>query len=297
MVSIVAVILAAAVIINISDSYRAFTAPAIPVASPASQTTPTTQTTVPTTTVTETTTSTEASTAETTVTTTTSSTQPVVVTTVTMPPEAQKAAYLTFDDGPSDNTPKLLDILDRYNVKATFFVVYRKGQEANYRAIVERGHSIGLHSWSHDYADIYRSEEAYFNDLDRIGNHVQQLVGFRPNIMRFPGGSSNTVSKKYSHGIMTRLVTSVQARGYRYFDWNVGSGDATALVVSKDTIVNNVRNGLGNKPHAIILMHDSPAKTTTVDALPQIIDLLLERGYTILPITDTTEPVHMTVAN
>lgn len=207
-------------------------------------------------------------------------------------------AYLTFDDGPSDNTRKILDILDRYGVKATFFVIHHNGCDDIYKDIVARGHTIALHSWSHEYDEIYCSEEAYFADLDRIGGYVEQLVGFRPTVIRFPGGSSNTVSRHYCDGIMTTLAASVEARGYRYFDWNLSSGDATANRVSKSSIVKNVRNNIPKDGRSVtVLMHDTNAKSTTVEALPEIIDLLLQNGYTILPIDDTTVPVHMTIAN
>lgn len=208
-----------------------------------------------------------------------------------------KEAYLTFDDGPSSNTLKILDILDKYNVKATFFVIYHKGQEDAYRAIVERGHTLALHSYTHTYSEIYKSKTAFFDDLDKLSNYVSNITGITPLIMRFPGGSSNTVSKKYCKGIMSELTGEVQKRGYSYYDWNVDSGDADAVTVDKDKIVANIKNNLGNRSNACILMHDASAKTTTVEALPEIIEYLQSRGYSILPITGSTPLCHHKVNN
>jgi len=206
-------------------------------------------------------------------------------------------AYLTFDDGPSHNTTKILDILDQYGVKATFFVIYNKGQEDVYRDIVNRGHTIALHSYTHDYKGIYSSKDAFFNDLTKLSDYVESITGVKPTITRFPGGSSNTISKKYCEGIMTELTREVEARGYYYFDWNVDSGDADDVTVDKDILVNNIRTRMGSYAKAFILMHDAKSKTTTVDALPDIIEFLLSRGYKILPITESTPPMHHKVNN
>lgn len=209
-----------------------------------------------------------------------------------------KAAYLTFDDGPSVNTTKILNILDRYNVKATFFVIYRPGYESTYKRIVSSGHTLALHSYSHRYKTIYKSEAAFYSDLDSLERYLESVTGTTPpKILRFPGGSNNTVSRKYSRGIMTTLTQSVKERGYRYYDWNVDSRDASEELASKSKIINSVRNGIGSRSQAMILMHDAPAKTTTVDALPEIITILKQKGYTILPITESTPEVHFKVAN
>jgi len=205
--------------------------------------------------------------------------------------------YLTFDDGPSDNTRRILETLDKYGVKATFFVVYRKGFDDVYRDIVNKGHVIALHSYSHDYASIYSGEMAFYDDLNRIDNHVYNLTGVHSKIIRFPGGSSNTISKKYCKGVMSSLSKSVQDKGYKYYDWNVDSGDASGTTVAADKILNNIKNGVGSRREAIILMHDSKSKTTTADALPKIIDYLLSRGYAILPITDNTFDCHQKINN
>ena len=199
----------------------------------------------------------------------------------------KKVAYLTFDDGPSCNTMEILDILDKYDVKATFFVIGKSGRDKEYKAIVERGHTIALHTYSHNYAKVYASEKAFFAEIQKISDKVYDLTGVRSNIIRFPGGSSNTVYKKYCSGLMAKLKKSVPAKGYYYHDWNVSSGDASGNNISKTRLVNNVKNGCKGKNTVNILMHDTgSSKNTTVDALPAIIKYLLDQGYDIQPITE-----------
>ena len=218
-------------------------------------------------------------------------------TTTTAVPANAKKAYLTFDDGPSANTAKILDILDRYNVKATFFVIYRKGYEATYKDIVKRGHTLALHSYTHQYSKIYKSTTAYFDDLNKLSDYLYDLTGVRCTIMRFPGGGSNTVSRSYCRGIMSTLISEVQKKGYRYYDWNVDSGDADDNRVRTSTLVSNIKKRCGSQKEAIILMHDSPSKTTTVEALPDIIKYLQSKGYVLLSITEQTPQIHHAVNN
>lgn len=198
-----------------------------------------------------------------------------------------RVAYLTFDDGPSVNTFKILDILDQYNVKATFFVIYHKNMEKQYQAIVSRGHTIALHSYTHEYSDIYSSERAYFNDLNKIHDYVENVTGVDSNIIRFPGGSSNTVSNRYCRGLMKTLKQDVPARGYIYHDWNVDSTDASGNNRKASLLLSNVKSGMRSKPKtANILMHDTGrSKNTTVEALPSIIEYIQSQGYAIEPIT------------
>lgn len=196
------------------------------------------------------------------------------------PPKEGYVAYLTFDDGPSINTEEILDILDYYNVKATFFVIYHKDMADKYKAIVDRGHTIALHTYSHDYAKIYRSEKAFFNDLNRIDSYVYSVTGVHSKIIRFPGGSSNTVSRHYSQDIMDKLKKSVPARGYVYHDWNVDSEDAAHNNLDPDKLVENVKKNLTKYRKPDILMHDSGAgKRTTVEALPEMIEYIYAQGY------------------
>ena len=205
----------------------------------------------------------------------------------------EKVAYLTFDDGPSINTEKLLDVLDDYDVKATFFVIYHKNMAKKYKAIAERGHTLALHSYSHSYSKIYRTEKGYYQDLDKIHDYVEKVTGVDSRIIRFPGGSSNTVSKKYNKTIMSTLKKSVTEKGYVYHDWNIDSSDASGINRDPDLLVARVQAGLKkNKPVVDILMHDTgKSKTTTVEALPRIIEAVQAEGYKIEPLTMDSEPI------
>lgn len=210
-----------------------------------------------------------------------------------IPPKPGQVAYLTFDDGPSENTEAILDILDYYRVKATFFVIYHAGMEQRYRAIAERGHAIGLHSYSHNYAKVYRSEEAFFDEMTRIGSYVENVTGVHTTLMRFPGGSSNTVSRRYSTGLMDKLRVSVEEKGYVYFDWNVDTEDAAHTNLDPDSILKNVRRDLKGCAQANILMHDSGAtKQTTVETLPELIEYLYAQGYKMEALTPESPAVH-----
>ena len=204
--------------------------------------------------------------------------------------------YLTFDDGPSDNTLKILDILDAYGIKATFFVV-GTAKTQYMPQIVNRGHAIGLHSTTHNYSSIYADVNSYLADIQGISDIVYNTTGIRSNIIRFPGGSSNGVSAKYSPGIMTDLTQRMQSLGYSYYDWNVSSGDASAARVPAQTIVNNVLNAARGKNSICVLMHDNGGKTTTVDALPDIIEGLDAMGFRFAPITAEVYGFHQRVIN
>ncbi|MBR1860280.1 MAG: polysaccharide deacetylase [Lachnospiraceae bacterium] len=204
--------------------------------------------------------------------------------------EPAHKVYLTFDDGPSEYTDDILDILSRYGVKATFFVV---GKESDadielYRRIVEEGHTLGMHSYSHVYSRIYASEESFTADLDKISGLLEEATGVKPEFYRFPGGSSNAVSNLDMH----RFIKILDDRGISYFDWNVASGDATRELLSSQTILANSTRGITERGTSVILMHDSVARPTTVQALPQIIETILNMEDTaILPITSDTEQV------
>lgn len=206
-----------------------------------------------------------------------------------------KVVYLTFDDGPSENTGKILDILKKYNAKGTFFVTgTNKGYNSNIKRAFDEGNTIGLHTYTHKYS-IYASESTYYDDLGKVSDMVQDITGVRTPYIRFPGGSSNTVSRSYASGIMSKLVKSVQSRGYKYYDWNVSSGDAAGNTMPVDYIISHATSGSGEK--LCILFHDSSPKTTTVEALPKIIEYYKSRGYAFLPITDGTPEFHHGVNN
>lgn len=208
----------------------------------------------------------------------------------------QKIAYLTFDDGPSSQTLRILDVLREKDAVATFFVI--KTDYPQYmKNIVEQGSVIGLHSYSHRYSEIYSSVDAYFADLERIQTLVVKQTGRPTDIMRFAGGSSNLVSRQYSRGIMSALTKEVANRGYQYFDWNCDSGDAAGNNVPAATLVENVKRGVGTKRQVCILMHDSENKRSTAEALPEIIDFLRNEGYIFATLDASTQAFHHRVQN
>lgn len=201
-----------------------------------------------------------------------------------------KKVYLTFDDGPSSNTDQILDILKDYDVKATFFVVGKTDERSvkAYQRIVEEGHTLAMHSYSHRYDEIYESKEAFARDLNSLQEYLYETTGVWPRIYRFPGGSSNTVSKVD----MQELIEYLTDIGITYFDWNVASGDAVSRTLPTETIVNNCLSGIEKQKESVILMHDASNKGTTIEALPQIIEAIQEQGDAeLLPITDETVPV------
>ncbi len=206
----------------------------------------------------------------------------------------EKIVYLTFDDGPSENTEKILEILDKYNAKATFFIT---GANADCRGLIKRayqeGHTIGLHTYSHDYQEVYASEEAYFKDLEKVGEIAKEQIGFIPCFIRFSGGSSNTVSAKYSPGIMSKLISRVQEKGYQYYDWNVDSGDGAGADCGE---IEN-KSVTDRYSHVMILFHDLQTKTGTVDALPAVLDYYKQRGYEFRAIDRESFVSHHAVLN
>lgn len=195
----------------------------------------------------------------------------------------QKIIYLTFDDGPGPYTAQLLDILSKYHVKATFFVV-NTGYISLVQRIAAEGHTVALHTATHKFREVYASEDAYFADLTTIQTVVKEFIGVESKILRFPGGSSNTISS-FNRGIMTRLTKMVKEQGFRYFDWNVDSGDAGGAT-SRWQVTNNVINGVGNKQIAVVLQHD--IKGYSVEAVEDIIVWGLENGYTFLPLNENS---------
>ena len=200
--------------------------------------------------------------------------------------DGPKTCYLTFDDGPSDNTSKILDILKENNIKATFFVVHNNPELL--KRIHNEGHTIGLHSASHKYSKIYASEEAFFADLTEIGDAVERATGVRSKIIRFPGGSSNTVSASYCKGIMSRLTRQVVEKGYLYYDWNASDGDADGSNIPASTLIKNIRRDGTSSKRLIVLMHDAADKKTTVEARPEIIKIYRDAGYAFDRITEQT---------
>lgn len=197
-----------------------------------------------------------------------------------------KVVYLTFDDGPGRYTQTLLDMLAKYNAKATFFVVNTGASMSTHlNNMVKGGHAIGIHSLTHDYKTIYSSDDAFFSDLYAMQDIIEKNCGVKTMLMRFPGGSSNTVSRKHSQGIMTRLTKAVKDQGFRYFDWNVSSQD-TATVKDTNTIANNIISGIKGKKTAVVLQHDIYKES--VAAVEQVIQWGLDNGYRFEALTMTS---------
>lgn len=188
-------------------------------------------------------------------------------------PIERKVAYLTFDDGPTTKiTPQILDILDDYNIKATFFVIGSLA-EVNQDVLKDvdmRGHIIGNHTYSHDYKLIYSSVDALMKDIDKADEVLESILpNYKRGLFRFPMGSF----KKY------QFVEAVKNKGYKHYDWNALNGDAEALNVPANKLISNVKKTVCGKNKVIILMHDAQTKQTTVDSLSRVIDYLLEEGY------------------
>lgn len=199
--------------------------------------------------------------------------------------EPEKCAYLTFDDGPSHNTGEILDILDANDVKATFFVVGRdESYYDTYRDIVDRGHTLGLHSYTHDYDKIYASLDDFSEDVEELRNLLYDVTGVDCVYYRFPGGSSNTVSRVD----MGELINYIEAEGLVYFDWNALNNDAVCGSYTPEQLVDNIMKDAVNYDDVVILMHDMDARHCTVESLQQLIDELRGAGYTLLPIDENT---------
>ena len=200
--------------------------------------------------------------------------------------------YLTFDDGPSSYTNRILDILDDYGVKATFFVVGKTDEDSRIamKRIVNEGHTIGLHSFSHKYNELYASKDAFAADFEKIRKYVYDVTGIEPKYYRFPGGSSNTVSATD----MSELIKFLNEKNITYFDWNVANGDETSSDYTVEELIENVMNDVVKYKTSVVLMHEAADKGRTVESLPRLIELLQQKGALILPISrDTTVIQHV----
>ena len=202
--------------------------------------------------------------------------------------------YLTFDDGPNEGTTNvILDILKEEGVPATFFVT-SNGPDYLIKREHDEGHTVALHTSTHNYSIVYASDDSFYNDLLTIQNRVKRITGETSMIIRFPGGSSNTVSKRYSPGIMTRLTASTLAKGFKYYDWNISSGDAGGTTTASG-VYNNVINSLKKERSNMVLMHD--IKPYTRDAIRQIIQYGKANGYTFEKVTMETPMITQRVNN
>ncbi|MCI9143600.1 MAG: polysaccharide deacetylase family protein [Lachnospiraceae bacterium] len=203
---------------------------------------------------------------------------------------AAHKVYLTFDDGPGANTQEILDILDRYGVKATFFVVGEQAEQEEelLKKIVEAGHTLGMHSYSHKYSELYASVESFAKDFAKMQNYLEDVTGVKSTVYRFPGGSSNTISEIE----MEEFARYLDGQGVRFFDWNISSGDGGSHLVPAETLIENCTKNVSKHSTSVILMHDSAGKSTTLEALPTVIETIQAMEDTVLlPITEETTPV------
>ena len=203
--------------------------------------------------------------------------------------EGTRYVYLTFDDGPSTYTDEILDILEQHNVKATFFVCGKPNAKYTdlYKRIVNDGHTLGMHSYSHKYSELYASLDSFKEDTDKLRIFLYETTGVWASFYRFPGGSSNTVSKVDMH----ELTDYLESSDVTFFDWNVSAGDDKAGA-NKDTIYANIVNNVPRFKHCVVLMHDAADKKSTVEALPEIIEAIQAMEDTVIvPITEDTLPV------
>ena len=210
------------------------------------------------------------------------------------PITGSKIVFLTFDDGPSSNTSRLLDILAAHNVKATFFVTNNGG---SYEDLIQReyeeGHTVAVHTLTHNFDQVYSSEAAYWEDFDAMNDIIEGYTGQRARMFRFPGGSSNTISS-FNPGIMTRLAEDAAEMGYEYYDWNVDSNDAGGTTTSEG-VFENITSGLRYTDVAVVLCHDT--HDYTVGAMDDLLTWGEENGYTFLPLAYGITECHHTIVN
>jgi peptidoglycan/xylan/chitin deacetylase (PgdA/CDA1 family) len=209
----------------------------------------------------------------------------------------KKIIYLTFDDGPSENTDKILDILDQCDVKAAFFVSAQYGTKEEraerLRSILDRGHTLALHSYTHNYEKIYASVDSFLDDLNRINEEVYAATGFQASLIRFPGGSSNP----HNQSICEDLAAEVTRRGYTYHDWAVSCGDAEGKELSTKQVLDETVKECLKRKKSVVLFHDAPAQDTTVEALPGLIEKLRDEGYEFRQLDDSIRPFQFVKVN
>ena len=205
-----------------------------------------------------------------------------------------KTVYLTFDDGPSDRTTEILDILKKYDIKATFFIIGKEGAKEQdiLKRTADEGHTVGIHTYSHVYSSIYDSVESYLDDFYQTYKLIDDTTGVKPEIFRFPGGSIN----RYSSQDYEEIIAEMTRRGFTYYDWNASSGDAS-LSATANSVYNNTVRSSENKDRIILLMHDSVSKTYTVQALPGIIEYYKAQGYQFDRITNDVSPIAFSYIN
>ena len=218
--------------------------------------------------------------------------------------------YLTFDDGPSENTDAILDVLSEYDVKATFFVVGKEDEAsvAIYQRIVDEGHklgmhsptdrsdctyTLGMHSYSNKYSLIYQSEDAFEADFHQLQDYLYEVTGEKSRYYRFPGGSSNQISNVP----MSSLIRFLNSEDVVYYDWNVSAGDAANAAYTPEELVENVVSDVSKYKTSVVLLHDSEDKSTTVEAVGPLIEALQDMDAEILPIDEDTQVIQYVKAD
>ena len=206
----------------------------------------------------------------------------------------ENVCYLTFDDGPSAVTSRNLDLLKEKGVCATFFVT-GKNSEQNpeiIKRIVDEGHTLGVHTYSHNYRQIYASVDAFLDDFYKMWSYLYETTGEKPTVFRFPGGSINA----YNRVIYQNIAAEMLRRGFTYYDWNVASGDA-AKGVSAAQILAGATASLSKHDEPIVLMHDRVDNQATASVLGKIIDDIAAAGYTFGRLTNSVAPVTFAYTN
>ena len=204
-------------------------------------------------------------------------------------PPAKPTVYLTFDDGPSAHTPEVLDILREEGVPATFFVLGKEAERRpdTVRRIVEEGHSIGNHTYDHDYRKLYANGFGEFWDqVQQTSAILQKIAGAETRLLRAPGGTYTNFDASYFYYL--------DQAGYSLYDWNVDSGDALRKNVPAEEIVRGATRLPGGKADGrplIVLLHDGHGHAETVKALPDIIRFYKENGYEFARITPDVKPI------
>lgn len=204
-------------------------------------------------------------------------------------PTEGKVCYLTFDDGPSPVTMQILKTLADYDIKATFFVTGENSEknEEVLLAAADAGHMVAVHTYSHQYKEIYASVDAYLQDFEQMQNRITELTGQTPGIFRFAGGSVN-VHNQY---IYTELIAEMTRRGFVFYDWNAAGNDAISGGATRSEITNSVLQGTEGKDRVIVLLHDRQDNASTAAALPGIIEGLQKQGYEFAVLGPEVEPI------
>ncbi len=198
--------------------------------------------------------------------------------------------YLTFDDGPSEVTKEVVEALEKADARAAFFLIgneITKEREDLLREMVEAGHILGIHTYSHDYKKIYGSVESYLEDFHQTYERIYEVTGKKPVYFRFPWGSINC----YNKGIRQELIEEMERRGFQYFDWNVSAEDSVGKP-SEYSVLHNVIDDFPKFKNAIVLMHDSNMNTISAKMLPQILQAAKEKGYEFGTIDELEKPYH-----